>query len=846
VAEPRRVLYLAENAISAIQGGGIVVYAVLKGLAPDRLLGFFDYRNITPAPEYADRFVYLGPWRTPPGLATVNRLTGNRLAHTLRCLFAERYLERDFEFITQQVARRGFVPDVVYYSGLSYRYMRLAVMVAEHYDLPMVLLHMDDWMQVEREAAGRWGKLWYRRTVEQMRRAAARSLASTSNSPRLAARLTKMTGYRHVAANNCCADLPGPDAPAVPVHRPNRIPIITYAGAMNRNLQGETLKVLASAVTELNAEGTRVHLHIYTPWEFAPEANSIAVPHAVFYKGQIGRERLADVYRRSDFLVTTVTYRDPHISLFRHSLSTKLSEYLCAGKPVISMGHYDWHLHEYVQEQGCGFSILMDGNFSRAAIKKQLQRILATPTDELRRIGAHNRDLWTRAHDVTVMAADTRRALRIGAADTQRRAAVPSSTPTGRSRRGVIDVGSTRTGWVPTPKATAIARALVGVFDLNAVDLIGEPLDHPSIAGILGYCHDIGLAPTLVLTDAGRLGADTCAGIAAGFAADVEIQATARDDGPAVAAALASLTESGVPVRLTISVEGMAPVAIRALAGAAVQSKAQRVTFRGSNAAPGPQELAALQTALDDVAAAGLGASIRHVPDQSFDEGHRQFVRRDADLPWDSFGWNPAAARWSLAPAQRRATDAIEQPLDLFDQVGHLRGDSSASRAATPVQRAINALSVRVRRSQRPKPVVWLYGSTTIGHDIIMALAAHPWLSKAVTVGGFVSSPGHCAADTIHGYPWRSADTLPAINPDYVLVASETSRLTILEMLAGLGLLDRAIHLYGTGAAGHRYERLAGDSESGDPDGFSAEDYATRELIAAMGPPEPLALHSRR
>ena len=148
--------------------------------------------------------------------------------------------------------------------------------------------------------------------------------------------------------------------------QPNRIPIITYAGAMNRHLQGETLKVLASAVTELNAEGTRVQLHIYTPWEFAPDANAVAVPHAVFYKGQVGREQLTDIYRRADFLVTTVTYRESNISLFRHSLSTKLSEYLCVGKPVISMGHCDWHLHEYVQDHGCGFSILMDENFSRA------------------------------------------------------------------------------------------------------------------------------------------------------------------------------------------------------------------------------------------------------------------------------------------------------------------------------------------------------------------------------------------------------------------------------------------------------------------------------------------------
>src|SRR5205823_5021238 len=183
------------------------------------------------------------------------------------------------------------------FSGLSYRYMRLAVMAAEYYDVPMVVLHMDDWMEVERQAAGPlWGASWYRRIVDQMTRAASRSLVSTSNSPRLADKLSRLTGYRHRAANNCCTDLMEHAARSQP-SRPSRIPIITYTGAMNLHLQGETLKVLASAVTELNAEGTRVHLHIYTPWEFASEANAVCVPHAVFFKGQVGREKLADVCR---------------------------------------------------------------------------------------------------------------------------------------------------------------------------------------------------------------------------------------------------------------------------------------------------------------------------------------------------------------------------------------------------------------------------------------------------------------------------------------------------------------------------------------------------------------------
>jgi glycosyltransferase involved in cell wall biosynthesis len=694
MSNPKRVLYFAENALSAIQGGGIVACAVLKGLPAENLLGFYEYRNITPVPEYADRFVYLGRWRTPKICQLLNKATNKLTTAFLYGLFTEPYIRKDLAFVEEQVERRGFEPEVVYFAGLSYRYLRLAVLAAERYDVPMVILHMDDWMAVEREHAWPWETLWARRIRKQLTRAAARSLASTSNSPRLAAKLSDVTGYRHVPANNCCSDLMEfavkPDRP-----RPNRIPIITYAGAMNRHLQGETLKVLAGAVTELNAEGTRVHLHIYTPWEFAPDANAVTVPHAVFYKGQVGREQLTDIYRRSDFLVTTVTYRESNVSLFRHSLSTKLSEYLCVGKPVISMGHRDWHLHEYVQDNGCGFSILMDENFSRATIKQQLRRILSSDPALLERIGRNNRALWERAHDVTVMAVASRRA--IGLSTTL---STSSAVP---DRRGALWLGDpTNGGWVPLPKLKTIARRLIDVFDHNSVDLIGNGIGgYPELDTLASYCRDIGLATTVVFE----------------------------------------------PRSITVD-----------------------------------------------------------------------------------RGYEPAGRRWSLADDQRRPDVAPADPQNVFQQVEALRGERTR-REWTAAERVINQLTVRIDDASTDRPVVWVYGGAD-GLEVINAIKAHPWLSNAVDIGGFLSSAGQCKTTVLDGYPWRSADGLLSARADFIVVASEISRLAIQEELSRLNLLDRMIPAYGMVAAAAVYERDPQGPGQAFMPGSCARDYATRELVA--------------
>ena len=696
MVNPKKVLYFAENALSAIQGGGIVAYAVLKGLPAENLLGFYEYRNITPVAEYADRFTYLGNWRTPRFFHLLNRLTGQWTTAWLHRRFTEQFIRNDFTFVEQQVARRGFEPEVVYFAGLSYRYLRLAVLAAEHYGVPMVILHMDDWMTVEREQAGRWGTLWGRRIREQLTRAAARSLVSTSNSPRLAAKLTDITGHRHIPANNCCSDLMEHAVKPERSQR-NRIPIITYAGAMNRHLQGETLKVLASAVAELNAEGTRVQLHIYTPWEFAPDANAVSVPHAVFYKGQVSREQLADIYRRADFLVTTVTYRERNISLFRHSLSTKLSEYLSVGKPVISMGHSDWHLHEYVQDNGCGFSILMDENFSRARIKQQLRGILATDRALLDRISRNNRALWERAHDVTVMARASRRALGLD---------VTESPAAAAERRGALWLGDpTGAGWVPVAKAKAIARRLVDVFEHDAVELIGNGIGaYPDLDLLIGYCRDIGLTPSVVLE---------------------------------------------------------------------------------------PRTADSLR------------------------------------------GFEPAGTQWALADAQRHPTAPLVEPKSVLAEAMSRR-DPDAVPTSTPAQRVINQLTVRVSDEALDRPVIWFYGSAVVGLDIINAIKAHRWLSRVVDIGGFLSSPGQCKGESRHGYQWRSADGLLSARADFIVVASETSRLSIQEELSRLDLLDRMIPVYGVNAQSAIYERDPQRPGQTFVAGFSARDYATSELAAGL------------
>lgn len=74
-----------------------------------------------------------------------------------------------------------------------------------------------------------------------------------------------------------------------------------------------------------------------------------------------------------------------------------------------------------------------------------------------------------------------------------------------------------------------------------------------------------------------------------------------------------------------------------------------------------------------------------------------------------------------------------------------------------------------------------------------------------------------------------SADQLPTERADFIVIASETSRLSIQEELLRLDLLDRAVPAYGLAAAAV-YERQPAGPGQTFVQGWTARDYATSEL----------------
>lgn len=416
----RNILYLAENALSPVQGGGIVTYALLRGAPAEKVFGLYSYQHITPAPEYA-ACMHLLPRRDGRGKTAPRSTVGHgvapegavalklRQARALAQHALDRLLGRDTRAAIARVDRAGFRPEVVFTAPLSYRMLRLARSLAAHYGVPVVMLNMDDWMS---EQAAVWEPLggYLRRAVEtEMRAIAPMTVLAFSNSARLAGELGRRYGIHHETMNNACYDLMR-GAPYSPPVRRNGPLVVTFAGALNWHLQGETLVLFSRAVAELAARRP-VELHIFAPQDFAPIANRASIPGKVLYRGFCPKDELVKHYLESDFLAATTTFDERGILLFKHSLATKLSDYLSVGRPVISVGHPQWALHDYVESHGAGVAVRSP---RLADIKQALDAMLDWSEQKKAEVGRANRELWKRAHDVTVMGAKARELLGLG------------------------------------------------------------------------------------------------------------------------------------------------------------------------------------------------------------------------------------------------------------------------------------------------------------------------------------------------------------------------------------------------------------------------------------------------
>ena len=128
--------------------------------------------------------------------------------------------------------------------------------------------------------------------------------------------------------------------------------VLLYVGALNYG-RFETIHLIAKAISRYNGanHAKKAILRIFTNKVPSSEVlKKICIVNASEYGGSLNRDELNIMLSKADILVFVESFEEEQIEKTRLSLSTKVPEYLSAGKPILAVGPSNIGSMEYLRE----------------------------------------------------------------------------------------------------------------------------------------------------------------------------------------------------------------------------------------------------------------------------------------------------------------------------------------------------------------------------------------------------------------------------------------------------------------------------------------------------------------
>lgn len=403
------MLLVSHEAFAPRGNGGIVLSNLFEGW-PARNLAVIDYAATPPAMDRSSgnwRLSKVGilrgalglpvdgrivaPGDLPTGAGRGARINGFFGVHLTRPLGEAMFrLPSVFpESLRRWVA--DFDPEVCLSPLGSGLMLRTVVRIAAGARIPIVPYFMDDWIKTRYE--GDLFEGWLRSSArhwlaECLKRAPVRMVVTREMAEEYGRRYGGAFVQMGYAVSGTRESLPREASRDEPVR-------LVYMGGFEPG-RPRVLRAIGDALMVLANEGLRAELSIYAPpAELAGFDDLLTLPPVMKAMVAVPYGSVQEVLAAADILVHAESF-DPVDRLWtRYSLSTKIPEYLMAGRCILAYGPPEISSIRYVRETGGG--IVVD-SADPAALVGGL-RALLTDADLRRRLGVRGHAAATERHD---------------------------------------------------------------------------------------------------------------------------------------------------------------------------------------------------------------------------------------------------------------------------------------------------------------------------------------------------------------------------------------------------------------------------------------------------------------
>lgn len=241
---------------------------------------------------------------------------------------------------------KNFNPDVIYTLGGGVSPLMVSYKLSKKLGIPIVIHYMDNWLhclQWENNPLLYFYKRKLRRYAKLCR---DRSSVGITISPKMAEEYTKETGIKHIDIMN---SIKVGDFVCKKKDSDDEFTLV-YAGGIH--LGREKALVQVSEVIEKLAENSekKIRFNIYT------SDSDMSMYKDLFerfghthFKKYVPHDKIKEVYESADALIHIENDLSDN-GFFKYSISTKISEYLSSGRPVVFFGPDNIYLYEFLKE----------------------------------------------------------------------------------------------------------------------------------------------------------------------------------------------------------------------------------------------------------------------------------------------------------------------------------------------------------------------------------------------------------------------------------------------------------------------------------------------------------------
>lgn len=271
----------------------------------------------------------------------------------------------------------NFKPDCIYTLGASVLTMKLALYFSKAFNIKIVMHFMDNWPDTLYKEGFITIPCHYI-MQNKLKKIYDHMDCGMTISDKMAEEYTKRWNKEHIPLMNVVSKIE--ENPLI--REDDKAIIFTYAGGLHLERWKSLLKISETIKRESIFTNKKIEVRIYTSFDNRETYEYLFDKNTVKFYDYVEHNSISKVYKSSDVLIHIESF-DPDIVKFtKFSLSTKISEYMSSGKPILLYAPENIAVSEYISEHKAGLTCRNSEELSCSIKKlvnsKELRSSLAT------------------------------------------------------------------------------------------------------------------------------------------------------------------------------------------------------------------------------------------------------------------------------------------------------------------------------------------------------------------------------------------------------------------------------------------------------------------------------------